>query len=216
MNEDSCMKELDWHRLLGQIRDGYVVPVIGSRLLVGGDNRQSLQREIAIRLLEKHDVQVNPESLPPFREVSDVVSRLKAGTNLQDLYADIHEVIQELTADEAIIPAPIQQLAQISDFRLIVTLTPDDMLARSLRRHCAVNEIVHSPKLTTSKAGVLPVDWHTRKNEVQLLYLFGKSSSAPMFAIHDEDLLEYAHSLIACRSGAVSDFLNELQSADCF
>ena len=205
------MNEASWKRLLSQIRDGYVVPVIGSRLLVGGDGRQPLLRQIAERLLEMHDLQVDPESLPPFRELNDVVSRLKAGTNLQDLYADIHEAIQELTKDDAAVPAPIRQLAEITGFRLFVTLTPDDMFVRCLRKRCAVNEIVHSPKLPTSEARDLPVDWQTRTGEVQLLYLFGKSSSAPMFAIHDEDLLEYAHNVITRGSHVPIGFLNELQ-----
>ena len=78
-----------------------------------------------------------------------------------------------------------------------MTLTPDDLLARCLRGRCAVNEIVHSPNLPTSEGKDLPTDWKTRPGEVFLLYLFGKSRSAPMFAIHDEDVLEYAHNLIA-------------------
>jgi len=57
----------------------------------------------------------------------------------------------------------------------------------------------------------LPVGWHTRSGEVHLLYLFGKSRSAPMFAIHDEDVLEYAHNVIARGSHVPSRFLGELQ-----
>lgn len=205
------MNEISWKRLLSQIRDGYVVPVIGSRLLVGEDGRESLQRRIAERLLKVHDFQSDAESLPPFHELNEAVSLLKAGTSLQDLYADIHDALLELTEDDAVIPAPIRQLAEISGFRLLVTLTPDDMLVRCLRKRCAVNEIVHSPKLPTSEARDLPADWQTRTGEVQLLYLFGKSSSAPMFAIHDEDLLEYAHNVITRGSHVPIRFLNELQ-----
>jgi hypothetical protein len=46
---------------------------------------------------------------------------------------------------------------------------------------------------------------------VYLLYLFGKSRSAPMFAIHDEDVLEYAHNVIAHGSQVPNRFLCELQ-----
>jgi hypothetical protein len=102
-------------------------------------------------------------------------------------------------------------LAQISGFRLYVTLTPDDLLAQSLGKRCAVNEIIHSPNLPTSEGRDLPSDWKTRPGEVQLLYLFGKSRSAPMFAIHDEDLLEYAHNVIAHGSQVPTAFLGELQ-----
>ena len=46
-----------------------------------------------------------------------------------------------MKASNYAIPEPIRQLAEIADFRLFVTLTPDDLLARSLRKRCAVNEI---------------------------------------------------------------------------
>ncbi|MDO9068395.1 MAG: toll/interleukin-1 receptor domain-containing protein [Deltaproteobacteria bacterium] len=206
------MDDASWKRLLRKIHDGYVVPVIGLRLLAGGGGQQSLQRQVAERLLKMHGVQTDP-LLMPFRELNDAVSLLKEkrDSNLQDLYTDIHELIQELTSDDAAIPAPLRQLAEISDFHLFVTLTPDDMFARSLRRRCAVNEIVHSPNLPSCEACDLPVDWHKHAGEVHLLYLFGKSSSAPMFAIHDEDILEYAHNIITRGNRVPNGFLNELQ-----
>jgi hypothetical protein len=109
------------------------------------------------------------------------------------------------------VPLAIRQLAEISDFRLFVTLTPDDLLARCLRQRVAVNEIVHSPYLPSSENGDLPTDWQQRNGEVQLLYLFGKARSAPMFAIHDEDILEYAHNIIARGSHAREGFVSELR-----
>jgi len=205
------MKDTSWKRLLDQIRDGYIVPVVGPQLLVGADGKISLQREIAKRLLVKHECELGSQPLPAFHELNAVVSRLKTETNLQDLYSDVHDAVRELTANDAVIPTPIRQLAQISDFRLFVTLTPDGLLARALRQRCAVNEIVHSPKLPTSEGRDLPPDWHTRAGEVFVLYLFGKLRPAPMFAIHDEDILEYAHNMIARGSQVPKGFLEELQ-----
>jgi hypothetical protein len=209
------MNEASWKRLLSQIRDdnNLVVPVVGPRLLVGSDGQSSLQAPIAKRILDNYGLGAG--GLPPFRELNEAVTRIKAaklpGFNLQDLYSDVHDAIRALSAGGGAIPQPIRQLAEIRDFRLIVTLTPDDMLARSLRQHCAVNEVVHSPKLPMSEVTDLPVGWHTRSGEVHLLYLFGKSRSAPMFAIHDEDVLEYAHNVIARGSHVPSRFLGELQ-----
>ena len=76
---------------------------------------------------------------------------------------------------------------------------------------CATNEIIYSPYLPTSEGTDLPKDWLSRQGEVQLLYLFGKSRSAPMFAIHDEDYLEYVHNIIARGSHVPIKFLDELQ-----
>jgi len=82
---------------------------------------------------------------------------------------------------------------------------------RSLCRRCAVREVVHSPNLPTSEGRDLPRDWNDTRGEAHLLYLFGKARSAPMFAIHDEDLLEYAHNVITRGSHVPSGFLDELQ-----
>ncbi len=205
------MNTAAWKKLLTQISKGYVVPVIGNRLLVDKDGA-SLQRKIAEKLLAYYSLPVDPP-LALFHELNDAVSRLrlKTGTNLEDLYIDIDGVIGELTASDADIPVPIQQLAEIKDFRLFVTLTPDDMLARCLRQYYEVNEIVHSPKLPACEARDLPADWQSRSGQVQLLYLFGKSEPAPVYAIHDEDLLEYAHNVITRGKLVPKGFLNELQ-----
>jgi hypothetical protein len=208
------MNEASWRRLLGQIRDGFVVPIVGCRLLVGADGKSCVQAEIARRVLAANDQQVEDEQLPPFRELNEAVTRLRqrGPAKLQDLYADVDEAIGQVTeASDFVVPAPIRQLAEITGFRLFVTLTPDDLLARSLRRRCAVNEIVHSPKLPTSERKDLPNDWSERSGQVQLLYLLGKSRSAPMFAIHDEDVLEYAHNVIARGSQVPTAFIGELQ-----
>jgi len=209
------MNEAAWNRLLALIQDGFVVPVVGCRLLVSDEGQHSLQAQIAERLLVLYDLKVDPP-LPAFRELNEAVTRLllkdKDGPKLQDLYVDMHNVIRDVTAaPDFVTPLPIRHLAEIADFRLFVTLTPDNLLARSLRRRCAVNEIVHSPRLPTSEAKDLPRDWPQRSGEVQLLYLFGKSRPAPMFAIHDEDILEYAHNVIAHGSNVPTVFLGELQ-----
>ncbi|MDX9943433.1 MAG: hypothetical protein RBS35_01440 [Azonexus sp.] len=36
-------------------------------------------------------------------------------------------------------------------------------------------------------------DWRSRLGEVQVLHMLGKACSTPLFALHDEDVLEYLH-----------------------
>jgi len=209
------MNEASWNRLLDKIRESNVVPIVGCRLLVGADGHSSLQERIAKRLLVDCEKPADAP-LPRFRELNEAVSMLRGSKNTQELYDYVHDAIRSVLcppepAERPPIPKAIQHLAQISGFRLYVTLTPDDLLAQSLRERCAVNEIIHSPNLPTSEGKDLPSDWKTRAGEVQLLYLFGKSRSAPMFAVHDEDLLEYAHNVIAHGSQVPTAFLGELQ-----
>ena len=204
------MNEKDWKRLLEQMREGFVVPVLGPQLLVGPDGR-SLQESVARNVLKANGVDEELE-LPPFHELNAAVSLLRSQCSEQDIHADVHEAILKLpVADSPQFPAAIRQIAEIADFRLFVTLTPDDLLAKSLLSRCAVNEIIHSPTLPSGAASDLPKEWSDTKGEVYLLYLFGKSRSVPMCAIHDEDVLEYAHNIISNQSQVPTKFLNELQ-----
>ena len=96
------MNEASWKRLLSQIRDdnNLVVPIVGPRLLVGPDRQSSLQAPIAKRILENYGLGAGV--LPPFRELNEAVTRIKAaklpGFNLQDLYSDVHDAIRALSA----------------------------------------------------------------------------------------------------------------------
>jgi len=222
------MKDREWRRLLELMKEGTVVPVIGPRLLVDGEG-SPLTLRVARRLLADYDMDIGDRSLPPFRELTDVATRLKGKLrNPQDLYGDVDSAFklvgmlehgergQEPKGEAVAIPKPLQQLAEISDFRVMVTLTADDMLARALKSaKRAVHEVVHSPRLPTSEVGDLQVadlaDLRRRGGPVELLYLFGKSRPTPLFAIHDEDLLEYAHNIIAGGSHAPKKFIGVLQ-----
>lgn len=206
------MNERSWDRLLKSIEDGLVVPVLGSQVLITQGSNDFFQAQVARQLLEFYGGDVGNNPLPTYHELNEAVTRLKRDHPIQDLYGDIHDAIEKLAPkSEAAIPEPVKHIAAITHFRLFVTLTPDDLLARSLRTRCAVNEIVHSPYLPTSEGVDLPTDWLSRQGEVYLLYLFGKARPAPMFAIHDEDILEYVHNIIARGSHVPLKFFAELQ-----
>lgn len=208
------MDEKNWDRLLRRIEDGLVVPVLGQQVLASSESNATLQARIADYLLEQYDIEPDTVSLTPFNELNDAVVQIKKqqAYDMQDLYADIHDTIRNLTTGpNTVIPEAVQQIAAITAFQLYITLTPDDQLARCLSKRCSVNEIIYSPYLPTSEGTDLPSNWQTRHGEVQLLYLFGKSRAGPMFAVHDEDLLEYVHNIIARGSHVPVRFLDELQ-----
>src|SRR5262249_52922094 len=203
-----------WNRLLKSIEEGQVVPVIGSQLLVWGepDNPQTLQRLVAEQVLQWRGVDPSSILLTRNRELPEAVSMLKRDVNLQDLYGDVSDALDAvITQNNFQAPEAIAQLSAISDFRLLVTLNVDDLLARALRTRCAVNEIIHSPDWPASEGVDLAPDWLKRAGETNLLYLFGKAKSTPVFAIHDEDILEYAHNLLSHGSNVPIRFLGELQ-----
>ena len=217
-SESAEMKEVEWKRLLEQIRDGGVIPVLGAELLTGDEGSPSLHRMVAERLLGMHECEHALE-LPPCHELNAAVAFLKDRTSLENLYVDVHDCYRALTSasmDRSTppsfpVPSAIRQLAEITDFRLFVTLTNDDLLAQCLRARGHVNEIVHSPKLPTKDRSDLPAGWKGRTEETQLLYIFGKMRPGAYFALHDEDMLEYAHNLIARGGNVPSAFMGELQ-----
>lgn len=203
-----------WNRLLKAIEEGQVVPIVGSQLLTwdGQNISQSLQQLVAKRVLEFNKFDATSVTLTPHRELHEAVSMLKPTVNLQDLYGDIADALDAVTKEQNFkLPGSIEKLAAISSFKLLVTLTPDTLLAQALRKRVAVNEIVHSPNLPTSEASDLAIDWLKKPGEVNLLYLFGKAKSTPVFAIHDEDTLEYAHNLLSRGSNVPLRFIGELQ-----
>jgi len=206
------MTEGDWDELLASMSEGMVVPVVGARLLLDADGG-SLQARVACKLLKDNGVELPATGLPPFREVNEAVTLLKGrGKDVQRMYHPIHQAMLDLRKQGVQIPKPMRQLAQITDFRLMVTLTPDDLLAQALEsENRGVNEVVHSPKQPTDQATDLDKDWQLPGGPVQLLYLFGKSRTGPLYSIHDEDMLEYAHNVIAGGNNTPKAFLGTLQ-----
>ena len=210
------MKDRDWNLLLGRMREGNVVPVIGSRLLVDADGT-SLYARVATKVLAAHGKAVGEQPLPPFRELNAAITRLKpelSPIKAQQLYADVDDALTEIKAEGLVTPTALKQLAQITDFKLMVTLTPDDLLARALLdEKRAINAVVHAAKQSTAEANNIG-DWKAPGSPVQLLYLFGKSAQSPMCAIHDEDVLEYAHNTIAHGGHSPDSFLGALRERD--
>ena len=89
------MKDRDWRRLLELMKEGTVVPVIGPRLLVDAEGTSPLTARVARRLLADYDMDIGDESLPPFRELTEVATRLKGKLrNPQDLYGDVDSALK--------------------------------------------------------------------------------------------------------------------------
>ncbi len=209
------MNEGEWRRLIKQVRGGFVVPVLGAQLLAdeGGDSK--LQRHVALRVLEAYDVtEASAVVLPPFRELNAAVSHLIGlGHSAQELYVDVATSIDECASDPELVPDAIRQLAQVTDFRLFVTMTPDGVLARCLREaNRRVVEVIHAPRLPADEWRDLPdASAQPAAVEAHILYMLGKARPAPVFAMHDEDVLEYAHNLMTRGSNTPTNFIAALQ-----
>jgi len=209
------MDEGDWKRLLRQVRGGFVVPVLGAQLLTDGHGGSGLQRRVAETLLDDHGVLAADVTLPPFRELNAAVSHLVGrGVPAQRLYIEAAGAIDVCAGDVSLVPQAVRDLAQITDFRLFVTMTSDPVLAHCLAeaRRRAPIEVIHAPSMPADEWRDLGDDsLKAPGNDAWVLYMLGKARPAPVFALHDEDVLEYTHNLMTRGSNTPTRFLAALQ-----
>jgi hypothetical protein len=192
-----------WDDLLAYIEEQRVLPVVGPELLtVEVDGRTvPLYRAVAQALLAKYRVTDAATSLRDGSELNDAVCLLAAsGKRVRDLYRPTFEILEQLVAGQPTLPV-LEQLAAIEHFDLFATTTPDSLLANALTavrftdRPGHVDEIEYAPKLPTERRTDLPVV--PSPSYTAVFYLFGKASVSPVYAIHDEDALEFPYTLQA-------------------
>src|SRR5215813_2240167 len=222
-----------WEELLAQIEAGGVIPVVGPELLtVVVDGRSAtLYRLLAERLLAKYGLTASEASLEsvaepnketvslrPDHELNDAVCALaQRGRRVQDLYRPITEQLKALVESPAeALLQPLRALASISGFKLFVTTTPDDLLARAIDAEryggmAKTEHIVFAPKLASGALNDLPEVRSSGYTAV--CYLFGKASPSPfVFAIHDEDTLEFLHTMQINAAESLKRLFSELRT----
>jgi len=214
-----------WSDLLPLVTAGQVVPIVGADLLTmtEGTARVPFYRRVAVHLLERYEV--DPDSagitLRPGHELNDAICALDTlGKRASaDSYLPAHEALRaELAIARSEIAAPCRQLAAIEDLRLFVTTTSDDVLAQAL------DEVRYGGSRRTEQveyapAG-LPTDRHTDLSELDtpdrtaVLYLFGKAAVTPVFAAHDEDILEFLYGIQSGLGQAPKRYFSAIRSAN--
>jgi hypothetical protein len=226
--------ELFWEDLLAFIEEGHIIPVVGGELLtVEQDGRTiPLYRAVAEGLLKKYGFSVadeDPESSAPgdpasarrvvlrrYHELNDAVCVLTvAGRRVQDLYRPINDILKALLAEQKEPLPALRELASISRFDLFATITCDDLLARALDgvRFGGVSQtdqIEYAPGLSSDRLRDIPA--MRSSGYAAVFYLFGKACASPLFAIHDEDILEFVHGLQVSHGNVAERLFSELQS----
>jgi len=201
-----------WDDLLGLMQEETVVPVLGSEILtvrVGGKS-VPLYRLVAEKLLAQYDLNVNDIDsltneegilLRPGLELNDAVWAIskKKNKRLQQLYRPVHDVLESVvTEHQESLLQPLKKIASIPELSIFVTTTCDNVLATALNqtRHSGQKEtleIEFAPNLSEFKQKDLP-DFLSDDTTI-VFYLFGKSTAMQMYAIHEEDMLEFIYKL---------------------
>lgn len=185
-----------WEDLLAFVEEGRVIPVVGTELLTIEDNGRSvpLYHAVAERLLKKYGVAGTGH-----QSLNEAVCALAAsGRRVQDLYRPVNDILRGLTTEPGNDLPALRELASIARFDLFVTSTPDDLLARALDAvrfggAPQTDRIEYAPGLSSDKLRDLPEVRGSGYTAV--FHLFGKACASPLYAIHDEDTLEFVHTL---------------------
>ena len=190
------MAELNrfWDQLLRLIEDDKVVPVVGQDLLTipESSGHTHLYPYLAARLAAY--LEVSPENLPAGFELNEVASRfIEAGNPGQDVYAALRTVAAD--ADAFPVPEPLLHLAAIRPLSLFISTTFDASLARAL------DQARFGGRTRTRVFAHAPTDMEDLPDTVSSLrspvvyHLMGKLSAMPSYAVTQEDVIEFFHSL---------------------
>ena len=183
-----------WDTLLQLIEERKVIPVAGQDLLTvvtpAGPKflYAYLAEQLAIYL------GVSADNLPVGGELNEVSCRFLAQTNqLEDIYPALKAVASKASALP--IPEPLLLLAEIRPLQLFVTTTFDSFLTRALnQKRFGGNEKTRVFAYSPNEVADLPGDMKNLNSPI-VYHLLGKLSSTPAYAVTQEDVVEFFHSL---------------------
>lgn len=188
-----AVTEAEWDRMLRRVADRKVIPVIGEHLTLMSPGAPP-EASLAAHLAAKLDLPG-----PPTASLNELAFRYlqRFPRGLDDLYAD---VFRALPTDDAVpLPRPLRQLAEVRDFELFVSTSFDPYLALALnevrfgRRSSGSTQV-----LAYDGTGAVDIpESFTALDHPIVYHLFGKAQTTPIFAVTDEDVLEFVHKLQA-------------------
>ena len=188
-------EELFWDKLILDIEDGRVVPVVGRGALKVNYNGENVgyYELVAQKLAELF--KVSSERLHADEELNTVVGRyLEKNTHrdLERIYRHVPKLLLQL--NRPIIDSLVR-LASIRYFELFVSTTIDSLLSDALERARGQlpTSISYSPESDLSRSD-LKDDYHLNQTPT-VFHLFGKASPAGGYALTQEDTLEFMHAL---------------------
>ncbi|MCP5231501.1 MAG: toll/interleukin-1 receptor domain-containing protein [Zoogloeaceae bacterium] len=186
-----------WDDLLGHLKEGLLLPVVGPELLAvpGADGMPiPLMREIARRLDARYTLGFGENA-----EFDSVVRAFMQQRGVQEserLYRVVNDILEQID------PKPgeaLHALASVRDLNLFVSTSFDSTLARALDTERfggarQTRELWFAPNQSTvEQQGNAPPP---AAGETVVFKLFGQASSMPQYALHDEDILEWLHALL--------------------
>jgi hypothetical protein len=185
-----------WDDLLGYLKDRVLIPVVGPELVTvpDGARRVRLTRLLAERFAARYQLNVNWDEQSDLPDALNVYIAGRGDT--QRLYRVVNDLLSGINPP---VPDALRQLADIRDCRLFISTTFDSLLAQAVNDvrfngQPRVRDLWFSPNQSTPEQqdnARVPGD-----DEAVVFRLFGRAASTPVYAVHDEDVLEWLHTLL--------------------
>ncbi len=190
----ATFRKNNWKRLMTEIEQRRVIPVIGAELLdvIVDGQAIPLYTHIARELAERLDV----EGLDDSSDMSEVVYiySCSPGSDPSEPYYEVWDILQELQQVE--LPQPLRQLAQIEPFDLFVSTTCDSFMARAINETRFQGEPRTCSLSFAKRGGVedIPASSVGAQIDPPVVYhVFGMANTLPKYVLTEEDLLEFGH-----------------------
>jgi len=187
-------QERHWDRLLTEIEEGKVVPLIGPELLEIENNSQTINFYSYLAQLLAERLEIEESILPERYNLNDVsMAFISQHGDRNDIYYEIRDIVLNSTWKT---PQSLLQLAEIKHFNLYLTTTFDVLMKQALDE-VRFESIDSTPLLSYnshSKICDLPIDYHTERRPY-VYQLFGRVSTTPDYVVTEDDLLQLNHRL---------------------
>ncbi|MCR9246283.1 MAG: toll/interleukin-1 receptor domain-containing protein [bacterium] len=194
-----------WDRLLGDVEEPGVIPIIGEDLpSIRTDAGDSTLYPVLAKLLAEYLGQ-ETDDLPAGGELNAVTRRyLESGTRddpheIEDVYKGINKIVREQQFEPS---ETLRKLAEIRALKLFVKTTFDLQLAHAISqvryskdRYSEEDKLTKVEAYSPESSVDLGCRWEKLERET-VFHLFGKLSAVPYeYVVTEEDTLEFMYAL---------------------
>jgi hypothetical protein len=189
----------NWDELLSYIEQKSVIPILGPDLVLVERNGKgmTLEQYVALELATKLELPVKVVGeLPSLHHVMCLYYQLNPDASKRYPYTVVPQILKQATFAP---PAPLRQLAEITDFALYVNTTFDSLLFDTLNqvrygRQVGIEQVTYWYKEPADFKESLAA-LH-RDNRALVFHLLGQACANPnSYVLTEEDLLEFVYAL---------------------
>lgn len=185
------LSDRDWRKILRDIHDGKVIPVIGPELVTVQDPvtgaTVSLYQYLAPRLASALGLS-DPSRYTAINAVA--CDHLLAGGSRADIYDELREILDHLDSPPSM---ALLDLARITDFKLIISSVFDHQLSHALK---AVRPDFDPRKNILAYHPSEAIDVPESIGNTLLYHILGDYHTSQDFAVWEEDYMEFICKLI--------------------